>query len=115
MAIIKNLTNASATVNQAGDAIATGGNFTKCGNIGLQAIGTGLNTSDSTVTLEQSNDGVNWDDVYDSTGVVFTLTMASGTTSQSQVLTNMAMAYLRGVYTKNTNSAGTISIIFNFV
>ena len=115
MATIKNLNEVAATSNQTGSAIDTGGLFMKCGNIGVQAVGTGLSTSDSTITIQQSNNGTNWDNVLDGGGAVFTITMASGSTSQSQVLSNMAMGFLRGVYTKNTNAAGTISLTFNFV
>ena len=114
MATIKNLNEVAATSNQTGSAIDTGGLFMKCGNIGVQAVGTGLSTSDSTITIQQSNDGTNWDTVMDGYDV-FTITMASGSTSQSRVLSNMAMGFLRGVYTKNTNAAGTISLTLNFV
>lgn len=115
MATVKNINGLAATSNQTGAAMDTGSLFIKAGNIGVQAVGAGLNSADSTVTLQQSNDGTNWDYVYDSVGSVFTITMASGDSSQSQVLTNMALGFLRGVYTKNTNSAGTITVTFNYV
>lgn len=115
MAIVKNLNGVAATSNQTGSAIETGALFIKAANIGLQVVGTGLSTSDSTVTLQQSNDGTNWDSVLDGGGAVFTITMASGTTSQSAILTNMSMGFLRAVYTKNTNAAGTITVTLNFV
>ena len=115
MATVKNLNGVAATSNQTGSAIETGALFIKAANIGLQAVGTSLSTSDSTVTLQQSNDGTNWDSVLDSTGSTFTITMASGDSSQSTVLTNMAMGFLRAVYTKNTNAAGTITVTLNFV
>lgn len=115
MAVVKNLNGVAATSNQTGSAMDTGSLFIKAANIGVQVVGTGLDAADSTVTIQQSNDGTNWDYVLDSTGSTFTITMASGSTSQSQVLTNMSFGFLRAVYTKNTNAAGTITVTFNYV
>lgn len=86
----------------------------RIGNIGVQVIGASLNAADSTVTLQQSNDGTNFDDVLNADGTVFTITMASGSTNQCEILTNQAFMYLRATYTNGTNSAGTITVLINF-
>lgn len=79
------------------------------GNIGFQINATGLSTADSTVKMQHSNDATNWVDVDNST-----LTLAAGTSTQTLLMINQSFVYYQVVYTKNTNSAGTIQSIVNF-
>ena len=111
---VKQITSQAATANITGTSVDTGELTYRTGNVGIQAIGTSLSTADSTVTFEVSNDGTNWSTLLDS-GSTFTITMASGSSNQYAILTNMAMSYLRPVYTKNTNAAGTIEVILNYL
>lgn len=98
----------------AATADITGGTFevrkgNAQGNIGMQVIGTGLNSADSSVKIQQSNDGVNWLDLAGSS-----LTLAAGTATQiTTPITNCAMAYYRVNFAHGTNSAGTVQVIFN--
>lgn len=78
-------------------------------NLSFQVNATSFNASDATVKIQHSNDNSNWADITDGS-----LTIASGTTSQ--ILTPISLLgarYYRIVYTKNTNSAGTITVILN--
>lgn len=78
-------------------------------NMSFQVNATSFNASDATVKIQHSNDNSNWADVTDGS-----LTIASGTTSQVLTpITNLATRYYRIVYTKNSNSAGTITVIIN--
>lgn len=82
----------------------------RCANIGWQVNAVGFNQATATVKIQHSQDATNWADVLDAT-----LTLASGTSSQVQSpITNIGSTYYRAVYTKNTNSAGTITVIFSF-
>lgn len=78
-------------------------------NMSFQVNATSFNTSDATVKMQHSNDNSNWADITDAS-----LTMASGTTSQILApITMLGSRFYRIVYTKNTNSAGTITVILN--
>jgi len=78
-------------------------------NMSFTANTTSFNQADATVKIQHSNDNSNWADVTDGS-----ITIASGTASQNLTpITNLAMRYYRIVYTKNTNSAGTITVILN--
>lgn len=112
MATIKSINGLSAASNQTGSSIELGAYTMQLGNIGVQVIGSGLTSSDSTVTFQTSNDGTNWDDLLDS-GSTFTMTMASGSTTQSYIFTNASFMYIRAIYTKNTNAGGTITVNLN--
>lgn len=99
-----------ATANINSEAVSTDGTPTKTLNIGWQVNAVGFNQATATVKLQHSNDNVNWADITDAT-----LTLASGTSSQIQSpITNIGSKWLRAVYTKNTNSAGSLTVIFNF-
>jgi len=111
---VKQITSQAATSNITGTSVNTGEITYRTGNVGIQAIGVGLSTADSTVTFETSNDEINWSTLLDS-GSTFTITMASGSSNQYAILTNMAMSFLRPVYTKNTNATGTIEVIVNYL
>jgi hypothetical protein len=111
---VKQIDNEAATSNVTGDSINTGELTYRTGNVGIQVIGTGLTSADSTVTFQTSNDATNWTNILDG-GSTYTITMASGTSNQYAILTNMAMSFLRPVYTKNTNAGGTISVIINYL
>lgn len=78
-------------------------------NMSFTANTTGFNQADATVKIQHSNDKTNWTDVTDGS-----ITIASGTASQTLTpITNLGVRYYRIVYTKNTNSAGTITVILN--
>ena len=78
-------------------------------NMSFTANTTSFNAADATVKLQHSNDNTNWENVTDGS-----ITIASGTATQSLTpITNIAMRYYRIVYTKNSNSAGTITVIIN--
>jgi hypothetical protein len=104
---------------QSASADATSGIITlqdnlSINNMSIQAIGTGLNATDSTVKLQQSNsmDTSSFSDVLDSNGSTYSLTMTSSV--MTGILTNVAFKYYRVVFTKNTNTTGTITVLLNF-
>ena len=79
-------------------------------NMSFTANTTSFNAADATVKLQHSNDKTNWDDVENGSKTVD----ASGTSSRNLTpITNLAMRYYRIVYTKNSNSAGTITVLLN--
>ena len=111
--IIPSGTVATANTTSTGfdvDAVPTRG--TKVLSITVDK--TSLNTSDATVRLQMSNDNVNFEniDLVDSSVGLITLTSGTGVQSLTPV-TYLGMRYYRVVYTKNTNSAGTIKVIIN--
>ncbi len=78
-------------------------------NMSFTAQSTGFNSATATAKLQHSNDNVNWEDTTDGS-----LGMATGTASQSLTpITNLAMRYYRIVFTANSNSAGTVTVILN--
>lgn len=102
----------SATVNiTSGVQTLSDGNTYQSAS--LQYIATGFNSADATLKLQASNvhnpTENDWVDIVDSTK-----TIASGTSTDYFVLSNIAMKNFRVVYTKNTNSAGTIAVYLNF-
>lgn len=79
----------------------------KYGVMGIQVNTASFNAADATVKLQHSNDATNWIDTTDGS-----ITIASGTNSATLTpVTQLAMRYYRIVYTKNSNSAGTIQVI----
>lgn len=78
-------------------------------NLNAQFNGTSLSATDGVFTLEQSNDATNWTTITDSS-----ITMASGSSSQNLVLTNVGAKYIRSVWAKGSNASGTIEVLFNF-
>lgn len=75
----------------------------------LQLIAVNFNTADATIKLQDSIDGLNWNDVDGAT-----ITIASGGSSNIIRYTNFATGYIRAVFSKGTNSAGTLSAILFF-
>lgn len=92
----------TATVNL--NSSAFGSNYHKW--IGVQFLATSLSHSDGVIKLQDSNDGTNWNDVSGAS-----ITVASGTTSNMIRYTAFTGANLRAVWTKGSNTAGTISAI----
>lgn len=79
-------------------------------NLSFTANAVGFNGTDATVKLQHSNDNSNWEDVTDGSKTID----ATGTSSRNLTpVTSLAMRYYRIVYTKNSNSAGTITVILN--
>ena len=79
------------------------------GNLNMQVITASFSTADATIKLQQSNNGTDWDDITDSQ-----LTLASGSASQSLVVTYLASSFIRAVFSKGTNAAGTFQVILSF-
>lgn len=77
--------------------------------VAVQVVATGLNSADSVMKLQESNDGTNWADISGATA-----TLASGASAPLIKATALVCRYIRAVYTKNTNSAGTVSAIAFF-
>ncbi len=75
----------------------------------IQILTAGLNASDGVFKLQDSNDGTNWHDIAGAT-----VTVLSGAPSHViRVTTPIVAGYMRGVWTKNTVSAGTINVLVN--
>jgi hypothetical protein len=99
-----------ATANITSNSVDMDGTPTKTLNLGVQVNATSLNSADAVVKVQHSNDNVNFADVTDAS-----LTLASGTSTQIlSPITNIGSRYYRVVFTKNTNSAGSLTVIFNF-
>lgn len=97
-----------ATANQKSRAIVNNG-----ANASLWAKGTTLNQADSVVKLQGSNKlsttDSDWVDITDAE-----VTLAVTATAYGTPVIACCYAYVRAVYTKNTNSTGTIEAIINF-
>jgi hypothetical protein len=79
------------------------------GVMGVQVNTASFNAADATLKIQHSNDATNWIDVTDGS-----ITIASGTNSATLTpITQLAMRYYRAVYTKNSNTAGTIQVIIS--
>lgn len=94
------LTGASAASNQTS---------AECGSarykyVSVQFIATSLNATDGVFKLQDSNDGTNWNDISGAT-----ITVASGTSSNMIRYTAFTADKIRVVWTKGSNSTGTIS------
>lgn len=76
--------------------------------IGVQVNATGLNTADSVVKLQDSIDGTNFIDI---TGA--TLTLSSGSSNNMFRVTNLIGRKIKVVFTKGTNSAGTLDVHYS--
>lgn len=99
----------AASSNQTGTAHEVETHLSGGNILNVQINGTSLSAADGSLTLQQSNDGVNYTTITDST-----ITMASGSTSQNIVLENVATKYIRSVWAKGANASGTIAVYFNF-
>lgn len=103
---------AVATANINSNSFDIGGLPIRCANLGVQVIATGLNSADATVKIQHAMIDLDaaYQDITDAT-----LTIASGTSYPVlSPITNIGSTYYRAVYTKNTNSAGTVTVIFSF-
>lgn len=89
----------SGTVNQTSTAV----DATKYKWIGLQFLATSLNTADGVIKLQDSIDGTNYNDIAGAT-----ITVGSGTSSNMIRYTAHTGKYIRAVWTKGTNTTGTI-------
>ncbi len=78
--------------------------------VGLQVIATSLDAADSTVKLQESNDDVNYSDIPGAS-----ITLASGSSIQTLSFSGLRLKFVRAVFTKNANAAGTISGIANLI
>lgn len=104
-------TTQAATANINSEVVDTDNKGLKVGTLSFFVNSASFNAADATVKLQHSNDATNWLDVTDGS-----ITIASGT--NSAVLTpvvDLAMRYYRVVYTKNSNSAGTIQVLVNLL
>lgn len=82
------------------------------GSVTVNSVG--FNTADATVRIQHSNDGVNFENLDLTDASVGLMAIATGTATQTLTpITFIAVKYFRIVYTKNTNSAGTITVILN--
>lgn len=77
-------------------------------NMSMHVIAASLNTADAAVKIQHSNDNTNWIDLTDGS-----VTLTSST-SFAIIAPFVAFKYYRVVFTKGTNSAGTVQIILNF-
>ena len=80
-------------------------------NMSFSVASTSFNAADATVKLQHSNTNVSADfqDVTDGS-----ITIATGTALQNLTpITNLGMRFYRIVYTKVSNTAGTITVILN--
>lgn len=97
-----------ATTNKKSNAIVNNG-----ANISLWAKGANLNAATATVKLQGSNKSsstdTDWFDLDDAT-----ITLAVTATAYGIPVIACAYAYIRVVYTNNTNSAGSFESIINF-
>jgi hypothetical protein len=109
MAFLQNIVKAGTAASAGFDSssIELGDNLS-INNMSMHVIGTGLNTADSTVKLQSSNNNTDWVDVVDGS-----LTLTSST-SFYLIAGNVAMKYYRVVFANGTNSAGTIQVLLNF-
>lgn len=77
-------------------------------SIGLQIIASALGTADTAVKFQESNDDVNYNNIPTAT-----ITLAAGASINTLWFTDLRLRYIRVVFTKGTNAAGTISGIAN--
>lgn len=104
-------TTQSATANINSEVIDTEYMGLRVGTLSMQVNATSFNASDATVKVQHSNDKTNWVDITDGS-----LTIASGTSTQILApVVYLSARYHRVVYTKNSNSAGTIQVICNLI
>jgi hypothetical protein len=103
-------TAATVDITSSAQQLADGNSYQSAS---LQYIATGFNTADATIKLQASNvhtpTANDWVDIVDSTK-----TIASGTSTDYFILSNIAMKNFRVVFAKGTNSAGTIAVYLNF-
>ena len=78
-------------------------------NLALQVITASFDAGDSTLKIQHSSNGTNWDDVADST-----ITVATGTASQTLLMTNRMCNFYRVVYTRTSVTTGTFTVNLNF-
>jgi len=77
--------------------------------VSLQFVATTLDASDGIIKLQDSDDGVNFNDISGAS-----ITVTSGTTSNMIRYTAFTGSYIRAVWTKGSNSTGTVRSIFVF-
>jgi hypothetical protein len=85
------------------ESIVNGSNGAITKTVSVHVVAAGLNAANGAVKLQESNDGANWVDIAGATA-----TLASGTSSNMLKVTAHTGIYIRVVYTKGSNSAGTI-------
>ena len=71
--------------------------------VSFQLVCTSLNAADGVIKLQDSNDGTNYNDISGAT-----ITVASGTSSNMIRYTAYTGRYLKAVWTKGSNTAGTM-------
>ena len=81
------------------------------GNITFQVVTDGILTADSTVTVEESNDGVNYVTASDNAGADLTIALAAGVNNIMKKIHSDHARYLRLSFSEGTNTAGTVSMI----
>ena len=74
--------------------------------VSVQFLATSLDAADGVIKLQDSNDGANWNDVSGAT-----ITVASGTSSNMIRYTAFTGSVARVVWTKGSNTTGTIAAI----
>lgn len=95
------LTGASAAANQT----SAGFGSARYKYMSVQFVATSLSHADGVIKLQDSNDGTNWNDI---TGA--TITVASGTSSNMIRYTAFTADQVRAVWTKGSNTTGTITV-----
>lgn len=70
----------------------------------VQFIGASLDTNDGVIKLQDSLDGSNWNDISG-----MSLTITAGASVNMLRVPNLTGAYLRAVWTKGTNTTGTVT------
>lgn len=109
-------TTQAATANITSETIDTDNKGLKVGTLSVTAVTTGFNAADATVRLQHSNDNVTFENIDLNDSTVGLMTLASGAATKSLTpVTYLAMRYYRVVYTKNSNSAGTIQVLVNLL
>ena len=102
------LADVDGTANRTSNIVPNNG-----ANVSLWAKGTTLSAGTATVKLQWCNKkstvDADWIDLEDST-----VTLAVTATGYGSAIIACCGAYIRAVYTKNSNATGTIEAIINF-
>lgn len=99
------LSSASAASNQTSTAFGEA----RYKYLSVQFVATGLDAADGIIKLQDSNDGTNFNDISGAT-----ITVAAGTSSNMIRYTAFTAEKIRVVWTKGSNTTGTISVIAIF-
>lgn len=75
--------------------------------VGVQAVAAALTHNDGVLKLQDSIDGANWEDVPTATK-----TFTSPADSVIFRITNHSAKHMRVVYTKGSNTAGTVDVTY---